>query len=104
MPEKQYLPAPPRDLTEEAAEALFREQFKLHQQAFRVAFDFLKAAYPPGSGAEYWKTTAEKATLLCAEHKDNPLTAVLLGAVLAYLEKTRVWWDEERRGDADNHG
>lgn len=59
------------------------EYAKAHKQAFRVAFDFLNAHFPPGPEPEWWEQTARDAS---AASGDNELTLRLLIGVLDYLD------------------
>lgn len=59
---------------------------KLHQGAFRCAFDFLTSHFPPGSDPEWWDQTATEASAASESQLDNPLVMKLLNAVMDYLE------------------
>ena len=62
------------------------EYIARHKKAFRIAFDFLNAHFPPIVDDEYWNKTA--ADLVPARGKDPDwLVDELLCAVYAYLEK-----------------
>lgn len=74
------------------------EYAKKHKTAFRVAFDFLNAHFPPGPDPEWWehaaKDLSEAGTLNC----DNELAMELLVGVYNYIET------EWKRRNADaNH-
>ena len=94
---RRHLPTPKNDLSDAEYETLYQSHFAIHQKAFRAAFDFLKAAYPPGTGAEYWSKTNATAISVMAQMADNPLGQRLIEAVYTYLNDTRAGWDKERR-------
>ena len=58
-----------------------------HKQAFRVAFDFLKACFPPQRGAEYWTATVERFKHLTKDNKYNPLVKHLLLGAYNYISE-----------------
>lgn len=75
-------------------QSLFDEQAKMeqlerdkriHKAAFRVAFDFLDAHYPPGDDQEYWLKTCDDIRVASDENILNTLCQELLSAVLIYL-------------------
>lgn len=62
------------------------EEFeKRHKQAFRIAFDFLGACFPPTRTEEYWKTTVELFKHRVTDNKHNPLVKHLLLGVYNYI-------------------
>lgn len=67
---------------------------KLHQVAFRAAFDFLEAFYPPRDDEEYWAKMAETCGNVAYQHEGNPLIIPLMVAMADYLGE--VW--KERHG------
>ena len=67
---------------------------KLHQAAFRAAFDFLEAFYPPRDDEAYWLKTAETCGEIANRNDGNPLITPLLIAMMDYLGD--VW--KERHG------
>ena len=72
------------------------EYVKMHQKAFRCAFDFLNAHFPPAPEPEWWNTVAgdvEKADRECG----SVICRQLLLGVYNYLE--HEW--KERYGNAD---
>lgn len=67
---------------------------KLHQAAFRAAFDFLEAFYPPRDDEEYWLKAANECGRIAAEHDGNPLIIPMMITMMDYLGE--VW--KERNG------
>ena len=67
---------------------------KLHQAAFRAAFDFLEAFYPPRDDEEYWLKMAETCGNVAYQHEGNPLIIPLMVTMADYLGE--VW--KERHG------
>lgn len=67
---------------------------KLHQAAFRAAFDFLEAYYPPRDDEEYWLKVAEECGSVADELYGNPLIIPMMITMMDYLGE--VW--KERRG------
>jgi len=59
---------------------------KLHQAAFRAAFNYLDAFYPPRDDLDYWMKAAEECGRVAAEHYGNPLIVPLMVAMVDYLE------------------
>lgn len=59
----------------------------VHKQAFRVAFDYLNAHFPPGDTPEWWTKAAQEATDLSKKYHSYPLVNGLLVGVMEYLEK-----------------
>ncbi len=62
--------------------AAFSQQ---HKQAFRIAFDFLGACFPPDRSEEYWTKTVELFKHRVQDNKANPLVKHLLLGVYNYL-------------------
>lgn len=62
------------------------EYVKLHQKAFRTAFDFLTSHFPPGSDLEWWTQTAKDVTEASILAGKNNLVNGLLAGVYNYLE------------------
>ena len=60
---------------------------KRHKDAFRIAFDFLKACFPPQRGAEYWTATVERFKHLTEDNKHNPLVKYLLLGAYNYMSE-----------------
>lgn len=61
-------------------------QFKaLHQAAFRLAFDFLMACFPPKWEQEYWDAVLAKYENVIESNKANRLVFPLVDAVYQYL-------------------
>ena len=61
------------------------EYISRHKKAFRTAFDYLNAHFPPVVNDEYWIQGAQDAGQ--ASDPENPLLEELLCAIYAYLEK-----------------
>ena len=61
------------------------EYAKTHQKAFRTAFDFLNAHFPPGDTDEWWLRTAEEGSVAAAEVGEEQLAIELLNGVMNYL-------------------
>ena len=61
--------------------------YAMHQKAFRCAFDFLNAHFPPEDDPEWWLQAAkdvETASLTC---EDMRLSNKLLAGVYDYLDE-----------------
>ena len=59
-----------------------------HKKAFRVAFDYLNAHFPPQESADWWvQAASDMADAVNPGVGDNPLTAELVLGVYNYLEK-----------------
>lgn len=58
-----------------------------HKKAFRTAFDFLNAHFPPTWDSVWWKKVAEDMCSASDENANEQLTEELLMAVFNYLEK-----------------
>ena len=56
-----------------------------HPKAFRCAFDFLNAHFPPQDDEEWWKKTAQECSAASAAFGENVLVMDLLTAVMNYL-------------------
>jgi len=63
------------------------EYYAKHQQAFRCAFDFLNAHFPPGTESEWWKKTSDDIRDAADKHEKNQLAIYLLIGVLDYLNE-----------------
>lgn len=68
---------------------------KLHQAAFRAAFDFLEAFYPPRDDEEYWLKAANECGRVAEEHDGNPLIIPMMITMMDYLGET---WKEKQNG------
>lgn len=62
------------------------EYAEAHPKAFRCAFDFLRAHFPPGNTLEWWEATNNDASLAAGSLKNDVLATKLLIGVLDYLE------------------
>ena len=61
------------------------EYARLHQKAFRCAFDFLNEHFPPGEDPEWWDKTAKDCSAASIAFGENILVMELLNAVMDYL-------------------
>ena len=70
-----------------------------HKKAFRVAFDYLNAHFPPGDSTEWWEQTAKDAEYasIVISNRD-PLATELLVSIYNYLEKE---WKKRYGGKTD---
>lgn len=68
---------------------------KLHQAAFRAAFDFLEQFYPPRDDEEYWLKAANECGRVAAEHDGNPLIIPMMITMMDYLGEV---WKERKNG------
>ena len=85
------------DEQEDTAEKSPAEYARLHQKAFRAAFDYLTAHFPPGKDIEWWEQAARDlsaASVHCGEYR---LAVGLLAAVYDYL-------DDEFKDRRKSHG
>lgn len=65
------------------------EYAKMHQKAFRCAFDYLNQHFPPGNTDEWWKQAAQDLSDFSVAAGENRLVIELLSGVYWYLES--VW-------------
>lgn len=65
------------------------EYAKQHQKAFRTAFDFLNAHFPPENDLVWWEKLAKDCSDASVEAGENKLVIGLLIAVTDYLEEVR---------------
>lgn len=63
------------------------EYAKMHQKAFRCAFDFLNGHFPPGDSDEWWIQTAQDASAASIAFGENELVIQLLCAITNYIGK-----------------
>ena len=68
---------------------------KLHQAAFRAAFDFLEQFYPPRDDDEYWLKMAETCGNVAYQHEGNPLIIPMMTTMADYLGEV---WKERQNG------
>lgn len=57
-----------------------------HKKAFREAFDFLNAHFPPMHDADWWEGTTKDAEIASIRCEENKLAVCLLAAVWDYLD------------------
>lgn len=69
----------------ERAMELAEQAEKNHKRAFREAFEFLKAFYPPRWDSEYWENAAADVLGRYAGDPENPLMMPLLCWMMDYL-------------------
>lgn len=62
------------------------EYARSHQRAFRCAFDFLNAHFPPCDTPGWWEETAKDASLAADAEKNDLLATKLIIGVFDYLE------------------
>jgi hypothetical protein len=60
---------------------------KVHQKAFRCAFDFLNQHFPPGDTEEWWKQTAQDCSAASLAFGEAPIVIELLNGIMNYLGK-----------------
>lgn len=63
------------------------EYAKIHQKAFRCAFDFLNQHFPPGDTDEWWDQTAKDCSAASLAFGETPIVIELLTAIMNYLGK-----------------
>ena len=59
---------------------------KRHKEAFRAAFDYLNAHFPPGMDSEWWEQAVKDASVVSDECGGNSLVNHMLISLLNYLE------------------
>lgn len=62
------------------------EYAKRHKDAFRCAFLFLNAHFPPGTEPEWWEGASRDVSAASESEGDNVLVMKLLAGVYDYLE------------------
>lgn len=62
------------------------EYGRLHQKAFREAFDFLNSHFPPGEDPAWWEQAATDFQMASMAQGENYLVNGLLIGVYDYLE------------------
>lgn len=77
------------------------EYAKMHQKAFRCAFDFLNGHFPPGDSDEWWIQTAQDASAASIAFGENELVIQLLCAITNYIGK-EFHKRRNNSGKADN--
>ena len=75
-----------------------------HKRAFRVAFDYLNAHFPPSLDDEYWTHAATDIGEVSKNAGNDPPTMELLVGVYTYLEKeyTLRRRQDEQTSDRNN--
>lgn len=58
---------------------------KLHQKAFRCAYDFLNEHFPPEESPEWWDKTAKECSAASLAFGETPIVMELLTAIMNYL-------------------
>lgn len=56
-----------------------------HKAAFRIAFDYLNACFPPNRSEDYWDAAAKRMNHLVTNNGWNPLVKYVLLGVYDYL-------------------
>lgn len=77
------------------------EYARLHQKAFRCAFDFLNEHFPPGDTEEWWEKAAQDCSAASVAFGETDIVTELLIGIMNYLGKEY----HKRRNDsgkADN--
>ena len=68
---------------------------RIHKTAFRVAFDFLQAHYPPENTEEYWLKTVKELGIISSQNINNELCQRLLSvkscASPIRIQQVRHW-------------
>lgn len=78
------------------------EYAKLHQKAFRCAFDFLNDHFPPGDTDEWWIQTAKDCSAASVAFGENCLVMELLTAIMNYIG--HEYHERRKQNDkADDH-
>lgn len=75
------------------------EYAKMHQKAFRCAFDYLTQHFPPGQDPEWWGQAAKDLSAFSVAAGENRLVVELLSGVYDYLEY--VWKERKEDGKAE---
>ena len=74
------------------------EYAKMHQKAFRAAFDYLNAHFPPGDGEEWWLKLANDASEASILNGENRLVNGLIAGVMDYIEDE---WKKRRNANGE---
>ena len=61
------------------------EYAKLHQKAFRCAFDFLNEHFPPEDDEEWWLKTTRDCSAASVAFGETDIVTELLTAVMNYI-------------------
>ena len=72
------------------------EYAKMHQKAFRCAFDYLNQHFPPGQNPEWWEQAAKDLSAFSISAGETTLVIELLSGVYDYLEYE---WKERRKAN-----
>ena len=72
------------------------EYAAMHKAAFRVAFDFLNAHFPPGEGYDWWIQVAKDADTASMQQGENKLVIGMLAGIMDYLQDE---WKKRRALD-----
>lgn len=62
------------------------EYARMHQKAFRIAFDFLHSHFPPGDTDEWWEKFARDCADASIAGGETKLVIELLAAVVNYID------------------
>ena len=63
------------------------EYAKMHQKAFRTAYNYLNTHFPPGIDPEWWSQAAKDLSDASVEAGETELVIELLDAVYTYIGK-----------------
>ena len=63
------------------------EYAKMHQKAFRTAFNFLASHFPPENNETYWEKVAKDSGDISAMCEEDPLTVQLISGIINYLDQ-----------------
>lgn len=63
-----------------------QEYAAMHKRAFREAFDFLNAHFPPQFDSEWWVRTYKDITEILKKDPENPLLKQLLEGIIIYMD------------------
>lgn len=61
------------------------EYAKVHQKAFRCAFDYLNEHFPPGDDPAWWDKAAKDMAAASIAFGETPIVMELLAAIMNYL-------------------
>jgi len=76
------------------------EYARMHQKAFRCAFDFLNQHFPPGHDPEWWDQAAKDVSAASISAGENTLVIELLDGVYTYLGKE--YQERSKQNGTDN--
>lgn len=77
------------------------EYAKMHQKAFRTAFDYLNTHFPPGTDDAWWDQAAKELSAASVKAGEGKLVIELLDAVYEYIAY-EYHRREKERGKTDS--